>query len=243
VSDAGGAAPGSFARQLSLDVALHDPAGFGNFEPGGNGALLDHLQALAEADGAANCYLWGVPGSGRSHLLIALCRHAADRGRRVGYLSLTDRSVRDAGLDAVDGVDLLALDDLDAIAGDGALESALFALYNRMFDRGAVLVASGMQAPASLGITLDDLLSRIGAGAVYRIVPLDDAARARALSLRARQRGIGLADDVVRYILTRYPRDMRALMALLDRLDAVSLVHKRRVTLPLLRSLEQGGPG
>ena len=44
------------------------------------------------------------------------------------------------------------------------------------------------------------------------------------------------SDDVMDYLLTRFARDLKHLMALLDRLDEFSLSTKRAITVPLLRT-------
>jgi DnaA family protein len=44
------------------------------------------------------------------------------------------------------------------------------------------------------------------------------------------------------HLLTRFSRDLKHLMDLLDRLDRFALVHKRAITVPLLRQmLAEGG--
>ncbi len=100
-------------------------------------------------------------------------------------------------------------------------------------------MASGSPAapPAAIGLSLADLASRLGAGPVYRLQALDDEGRRAALALHARQRGFDLADDVARYLLARLPRDMRSLVATLDRIDRASLTQQRKVTIPLVRDL------
>ena len=50
----------------------------------------------------------------------------------------------------------------------------------------------------------------------------------------------GLPDDVVDYLLRRFPRDLPTLVGLLDRLDEGSLAARRRVTLALVRELLDG---
>jgi DnaA family protein len=57
-----------------------------------------------------------------------------------------------------------------------------------------------------------------------------------------------LADEVIDYLLTRFARDLKHLMRLLDRLDEFALAAKRAVTVPLLRQMlaDEGmaiGPG
>ena len=49
-------------------------------------------------------------------------------------------------------------------------------------------------------------------------------------------------DEVMDHLLTRFPRDLKHLMLLLDRLDEYALARSRAVTVPLLKSMlaEQG---
>jgi len=63
----------------------------------------------------------------------------------------------------------------------------------------------------------------------------DDEALLAALVLRAHRRGMTLEEDVARYILSRAPRGMTELMAVLDLLDARSLQAGRRLSIPFVR--------
>ncbi|HWS77615.1 MAG TPA: DnaA regulatory inactivator Hda, partial [Thermomonas sp.] len=85
------------------------------------GAPATLAQVAAHATGEARdaLYLQGGNGSGKTHLLLAACAAAEAGGRRARYLSLA--RVRGHARDALQGVeqaDLVALDDLDALAGD-----------------------------------------------------------------------------------------------------------------------------
>ena len=66
---------------------------------------------------------------------------------------------------------------------------------------------------------------------------LDDEAQGRALQMRASALGIELPLDVFAYLYHRLPRDLGALLDALDRLDAASLSHQRRLTVPFVRSV------
>ncbi len=88
------------------------------------------------------------------------------------------------------------------------------------------------------GFAMPDLRTRFAGGGAYPLRGLSDDAKLAAIQLRARNRGFDLATDVGRYILNRYPRDLGSLFALLDRIDAESLAHQRRITIPFLRELE-----
>jgi DnaA family protein len=75
-------------RQLALPIQPPPAPSLDNFVPGANGELLARLRELAAGRCAeAVIYLWGAPGSGRSHLLAASARPgvtlADDVARRV----------------------------------------------------------------------------------------------------------------------------------------------------------------
>jgi len=62
-------------RQLALPIQPPPAPTLENFVPGGNEELLERLRELrAGRCGEAVLYLWGAPGSGRSHLLQACAR-------------------------------------------------------------------------------------------------------------------------------------------------------------------------
>src|SRR5690606_29473922 len=131
---------------------------------------------------------------------------------------------------------LVALDHLQAVAGQPDWEEALFHLFNRIRDRQSHLLIAADQAPAHTAVRLPDLLSRLSWGVVYQVQELDDNDKILALMLRARKRGLNLSDDVARFMLSRGPRDMQGLCDLLDRLDAASLAAQRKLTIPFVKA-------
>jgi DnaA family protein len=118
---------------------------------------------------------------------------------------------------------------------------ALFTLTERLRAAGGTLISAADSPPARLGLRLPDLTSRLAWGTVYALEPLSDAEKLEAIRLRAHNRGFEMPEEVVQYILSRYPRDLRSLFDLLERIDRASLVQQRRVTIPFLRRLEEAG--
>ena len=140
--------------QLPLALRWPRRQRFEHFHSGANAAALAAVRALAQEPGAPWVYLHGPHGSGRSHLLMAACQSASVAGRRVQYLPLATLADHVAALRGVAGSELLALDDLGAIAGNREAEHALFDLYNRARAEGSTLLFAADATPPQLGIVL-----------------------------------------------------------------------------------------
>lgn len=222
-----------------LALALRWPAHqrFAAFVAGENVAALRLAEAAAREPGAAWLYLAGVRGSGRTHLLVATCAAAAESGRRAQYVSLA--RLPPAAIRGLGGSEVLALDDLDAIAGDAEAEHAMFDLHNRCRAEAATLLFAAGAAPAALGLGLPDLVSRLAACTQLALKPLDEAARRDLLRSRARSRGLELDETVLDWLFVHARRDPASLFAMLDRIDREALAERRRVTIPFLRALFQ----
>ncbi len=218
-------------RQLALGVKLRANAVFANFHTGPNQEVL----AALDARGADPIWLWGAHGSGKTHLLQAVC--AATDGP-AAYFPLT-RKLRGAlppeALRGFAECRVVCVDDVDAIAGDLAWERALFNLFNEAQELHAQLIFAAGAAPRPIEWRLDDWRSRAGACVVYQVRELDEAGRARALELRATQRGLKLPPETLDYLMKRMPRDLHSLFEILDELDEASLAAQRRLTIPFIR--------
>ncbi|WP_017462135.1 DnaA regulatory inactivator Hda [Dyella ginsengisoli] len=222
--------------QLPLALRWPRRQRFEHFHAGPhNAAALAAIEALSTQPGAPWVYLHGPLGSGRSHLLLAAAQAAAEAGRRVQYLPLATLADRAAALRGVAGSEWLALDDLEAIAGQREAEHALFDLYNQTRAEGGALLFAAAAGPSDSGIALPDLRSRLGACTQFVLRPLDDDERRQVLKRRAADRGIELDEPVLDWLFNRYARDLGALLDLLDRLDRASLAAQRRITVPFLR--------
>lgn len=222
--------------QLPLGVGLRDDATFANFLPRGNAALVSALQAQLDADGEAFIYLWGGEGSGRSHLLQAACHEAGARDKRALYLPLHDLGhFPPHMLEDAERLDLVVIDDIEAVIGRKRWEEALFHGFNRLRDAGKRLVIAATAPPRQLDVKLPDLASRLTWGVTFQIQRLDDDGRFEALQLRARARGMQLPDEVARYILHRGPRRLSELFDALERLDRASLSAQRKLTIPFVK--------
>jgi DnaA family protein len=216
-------------KQLALGVRLGADAVFASFWPGLNVEALAALQT----PGTAPLWLWGAPGTGKTHLLQAACAAAGDDA---AYFPL-DRSLAlpPEALVGFEHSRVLCVDDVDAVAGDLEWEQALFRLFNDAGDLRTRLIFGAAAPPRQGGWVLEDWRSRAAACVVYQLRELDDDGRMQALRLRAAQRGLQLPDETAEYLLKRMPRDLKSLFDIFDQLDAASLVAQRRLTIPFIR--------
>lgn len=183
-------------------------------------------------------YLWGEPGSGKSHLLKSFVEAARGRGVSAVYVAPGEAMLSHTDLAAHD---VVAVDDVDRFGAESQIE--LFYVYNRLREGRGIMLASGAVAPAQLNLR-QDLVTRLGWGLVYQVHGLSDAEKVQALQTHARERGFALGRGVADYLLRHWRRDLPSLLAALDALDRYSLETQRPITVPLLReALAQPGAG
>jgi DnaA family protein len=221
---------------MPLPLRLDKHALFSAFVAGANASALAHVAAVAERKRKDIVWLWGPPSSGKTHLLQAACRVAHEGGAASMYTPLRDGSVHADRLLGVERLGLLALDDIDAVAGNAEWEARLFSVFNEFQGRGGLLLAA-RNPPASTPFRLGDLASRAAGAVVYRLQELDDAEQLAALRGHASRRGLELDAATARFLQGRVQRGMTELCGWLDRLDRASLAAQRRLTIPFVREI------
>ncbi len=209
-------------RQLLLDLLPDNPPTLNNFVAGrDNGETLAALTLwLTTADETSFC-LYGLPGSGCSHLLRASGWHYVD-------------ALHDPDLNQLGEHPRAAVDHIESLSMTGQI--ALFNRFNHCKARGGKLLTAAHQPPSALTLR-EDLRTRLGSGLIYRLQPLSDSEKMTALSAQAENRALKIPTEALTYLLHHAPRDMRALSSLIVALDRYTLEHHRAVTVPLLREL------
>ena len=230
--------------QIPLSLALPGGATFENFVPGPNAEAFERVVEVACGRANRVTLIWGRLGTGKSHLLQAACRRAHEAGDNTAYLPMaTHHDLSPSLLEGLESLPLVCVDDVECVAGTRGWEQALFDLYNRTEQTGTRLLIGATCRVADMGIELADLRSRLASGLALQLRDLSDEQRHEVLRGRARERGFEIPGEVVEFLLRRYPRDMHALIGLLEQLDRSTLQEQRRVTIPFIKAvLERSDP-
>lgn len=220
-------------EQQALPFSLGEHGTFRRFVAGRNRELVERLRTLQRGSGEAfDCvWLFGDPGTGKTHLLQAVCSDQAN----AAYIPAREITTEGDSIEAYGKFDTVTVDDVPAWIGTAASERSLMSLYNALRGRHARLVLTAHRSPRDLEFALPDLGSRLRAAACYRLAPLDDRDKLRLLSGVATERGFELPDEVAQFLLARTSRDQRELLGVLGRLDQASLAQGRRLTIPFVK--------
>ena len=222
-------------KQIPLPIDTEAARTFDNFLPGTNALALAHLRALGAP--AAPVYLWGGSGSGKTHLLQAVVRQFEEQGALASWFDPAQpppwQFDETRALIVIDGCDSL----------DAGQQHSAFALFVESSTHGVPLVAAGRVPPVDLPLR-EDLRTRLGWGHVFALQLLGEPEVRARLRREADQRGLFLSDEVMDYVLVRFERDLKHLMALLNRLDKFAMATQRHITVPLLKRMlvEEGTP-
>jgi len=223
-------------KQIALDIGLASAPSFSNFFAGPNEAALQHLELWVgnSLRSPVPTYLWGEPGSGKTHLLKAVSEILREQGARVGWL---DASVPEPPefSQAWAGVILDDCHLYTAVQQQGAFNWFVNALSAADGQPRWVLAAGGLP-PADL-LLREDLRTRLGWGHVFELHALTEPERRAVLRVEADARGVFLSDEAIDFMLNRFSRDLSSLMQLLDQLDGYALQTQRAITIPLIKAM------
>lgn len=215
-------------KQIPLALTPDGQPSFETFIAADNAAAVDHLRNLAWPQ--APVYLWGETGSGKTHLLQAMAHRVQSAGPQIGWFAAGSA----LPWTVLPRWAMVVIDDCQAL--DIAEQQAAFALFIEAASLGIQVLSAGRLPPIDL-LLREDLRTRLAWGHVFAMHSLSEEQTRAALRLEADRRGIFLSDDVMDFLLTRFARDLKYLMALLDGLDEFALSTSRHVTVPLLKQM------
>ncbi len=230
--------PNSSSAQIPFQFGDFQKNDLESFLPGENQDLLKLINLITNKEGIHSLYLWAESGTGKTHLLQAACKQAADNDLHVAYIPLKQLSELSAEmLHDLGELDLVCIDDLECVAGQIEWQQGLTWLYNELRDNKHAMIISGNKSPTNIDLEVEDLKSRLAWDQVAQIKSPDDELKIKILKQKANARSFELSDEVIEFLIRRVDRDLGSLIDVLDKIDHASLAAKRKITIPFVKEL------
>jgi chromosomal replication initiator protein len=224
--------PGIFNPALA-DTPFNPKYVFDSFIVGdGNRLAFAAAQGVALNPGKIYnpLYIYGVVGLGKTHLLNAIAHKAQSRHIQVINISaeqFTNEFVSAVCKKKVDDFHLkyrhagmLLIDDIQFIGGKKQTEESFFHTFNALHNANRQIVVTSDQPPKAIPLLDKRLRSRFEWGLVVDIQPPGLETRQAILQSKAKQRGINIADDVLKFIANQGQQNIRELEGSLNRVTA-----------------------
>jgi chromosomal replication initiator protein len=247
--------------QMVFNFPVNPRYCFDNFVVcGGNEIAYRFARMLAEGNTHNLLYVYGPPGSGKTHLLAALGNCLQPGGtdatdaltEPVPYISFRDIDQLYAGEYLPEQASRLAerfrhapallIDDIHLIPDNVNLRIELWQIFNDFFGSGRKVAITGACPPRELPTLDEHLVSRLLWGLVAEMDVSDDDSRRLVMKKLAEDRQIKLSADVIDYLLRQTRRDIPSLAESLEAMSRHALSTGRKISLRLAREvLERKG--
>ena len=190
-------------------------------------ALIDNLFKSNYKDN--RIYLWGPSAVGKTHILIATVKKFLNLNKEVIDLSLID----DNDTFNLGAIDLFFLDDIEG--ADHKIQNNLFNIFNMSENENATIFITGNLPPNQMSLR-PDLRTRLSQCLVLNLKELEDEEKKDVLLKRSYFMGINLKLEIIDYLVKNYNRNMHELIKLIEKIDKESIIQKKRITIPFIKS-------
>ena len=178
-------------------------------------------------------FIYSGVGLGKTHLLHAIGNYIYKHNKvaNVLYVTADDLvteiiSVIRSGSneqnnnfrDKYRSCDVLMIDDIQAINGKDATQSAFFNIFNDLYQSGKQIILTSDRAPKDMEKLADRLSTRFSWGLTVDIQAPDMETRVAILKNKALQSNFGLSDEVAEFIAENSTSNIREMEGLLNKI-------------------------
>ena len=221
-------------KQLPLNFKQGNEKSFKDFISTNNMGIVESLIDFSQSEESL-LYLWGETGSGKSHLLHALIQHI--KADQSAVVLMPEDIAQRQNLSLIDMFDYICIDEVERIAKDDLLEESLFQWINEIRQARKKIILASQIPHTPERWQLPDLCSRLQAGRTHQLKHLDRPQVLQVFNDQAENMGIVIDQKIERYLQNNCSMNMQFLTQLLSELDQATLVHKKHITIPLLKKI------
>lgn len=223
------------STQIPLKLSINQEQRLDNFVFSEENSSLKFCLAQFDSYSDISLFLYGSSGTGKTHLLNAICSSLLEVGKTAMYLPLSDE-LSFSAFNNLYHVDCVCIDDLEYISGDRNKQVKLFNLYNEIREHNKIIVIASAKSLDSLDL-LPDLKTRIFWGQSYAIYQVNDLDKIQLLQNITSDLGINLTVNCINYLLNHYSRDVKKLISLIKELDIIAVSKKKKISIPIIKSV------
>ncbi|HET6420568.1 MAG TPA: DnaA/Hda family protein [Geobacteraceae bacterium] len=240
--------------QLVFEFPINPKFTFENFVVcGGNRTAFQFARLVLEEAGDSLLYVYGPPGSGKTHLLMAMGDCLVNRGIEVqNACSGTIPCLSCGNIDEIykgeypaESVSKLAekfrdapallIDDIHLVPDNENVKVEIWQVFNDFYNAGKKIVVTGLHPPRELSNLDGHLTSRLLWGLVAKMDVSDDDSRRMILKKLSGDLQVIVPDDVAEYLLLHVRRDLPSLIEALESISRFALSSGRKITVRLAR--------
>ena len=195
-------------------------------------------------------FVFGTTGVGKTHLLQAIGIRLKEQNPRMRVLYVSSRVFESQYTTAVvqkkvndfinfyQSIDVLLLDDIQFFAGNKhGTQNTFFHIFNHLHQHQRQLIMSSDCRPSDLDGMEPRLISRFKWGMTVELEKPDYELRRKFLTMRARQDGLNISDEVLDYIAANVTESVRELEGVMVALLAHATMLEQDITIDLARSI------
>lgn len=217
----------------------------------GDANRMAYAAALDVAENAGQSYnpllIYSDTGFGKTHLLHAIARRAAENGLRATYIgaeqftnefvmAVKQRQIEEFR-NRFQPIDILLFDDIQFIANKRRTQQSFFHIFNEMYNDGRQIVIAADRPPQDMDLISKKLRSRLESGLTTSIQPPDLATRVAILRAKAYETSLTVSEGVLDLLANRVTDNPRQLEGALIYLSAQVRLTGEELTVPAVNRL------
>ena len=220
---------------------------FDNFIVGNNNRFAQ--AALAVSQNPAKAYnplfIYGSVGVGKTHLLHAIAKQIRQNHPEYTIQITTSEkftneminSLKDKKINLFKqkyrNIDVLIIDDIQFLAGKEATQEEFFHTFNELHGNDKQVILSSDRPPKDIPTLQDRLKTRFSCGLIADIQPPEFETRIAILRKKMEDLNLHINDEILHYISTQIPSNVRELEGALTRISAYAALLNTEITLSI----------